>query len=62
MKAVLTTIAMAIATLMGQPASADLIPGSQTRVANWTVGAYDKNGKFSHCAMSGPLIGGRYEP
>lgn len=39
-------------------AKADVIPGSQTTVAGWRMGAYDRDGKFSHCAMSAPYKSG----
>jgi hypothetical protein len=52
MKQILIGLALGAIALLGQSAFADQIPGSQTRVANWSVGAYDSDGKFSHCAMS----------
>ncbi len=43
-----------MALLLGATAArADLIPGSLANVAGWRIGAYDdKQGRFSHCAMS----------
>ncbi|MFO1160600.1 MAG: hypothetical protein U1E60_17305 [Reyranellaceae bacterium] len=35
-----------------QAAWADLVPGSQTNIAGWDIGAYTRDGRFSHCAMS----------
>jgi hypothetical protein len=52
MKQIFIALALGVIALLGQSAFADQIPGSQTRVANWSVGAYDSEGKFSHCAMS----------
>jgi hypothetical protein len=52
MKRVLIAIASSVAVLASQSAFADQIPGSQTKVANWSIGAYDREGKFSHCAMA----------
>src|SRR5262245_50438553 len=54
----LAIFAFGIASLVGQPAFADLIPGSQSKVANWVIGAYDSNGRFSHCAMSTLYVSG----
>jgi hypothetical protein len=52
MKRALIALALSVTAFAGQSAFADQIPGSQTNVANWSVGAYAKEGKFSHCAMS----------
>lgn len=52
----LASIALLLCT---HAARADLIPGSSANVAGWRIGAYDdKQGKFSHCAMSSPYRSG----
>lgn len=51
MKRVLALAALAIFFWQGS-AKADLIPGSQTTVAGWEMGAYATDGKFTHCSMS----------
>jgi predicted nucleotidyltransferase len=58
MNRIVTAVVLGIATSVVQPAFADQIPGSQTKVANWSIAAYDKNSKFSHCAMSAPYVSG----
>ena len=35
-----------------QAAWADLIPGSKNNIAGWDIGAYTRDDRFSHCAMS----------
>ena len=57
MKRLLALALVAILVWQGS-AKADLIPGSQTTVAGWQMGAYDRDGKFSHCAMSAPYKSG----
>jgi len=57
MKRILSAV-MLFAASAGQSAFADQIPGSQTKVANWYIGAYEQNSKFSHCAMSTPYLSG----
>ena len=39
-------------------ARADTIAGSNRTVAGWYIGAYDSQGKFTHCAMSTPYKSG----
>lgn len=53
-----SVLAFGLLTL-GGIAHADVIPGSNRDVAGWFVGAYnDKQGQFSHCAMSTPYKSG----
>jgi len=45
--------------LCAYAARAEIIPGSSGNVAGWRIGAYeDKQGRFSHCAMSSPYRSG----
>lgn len=49
----LCNAAVAALLLASGTAKADTIPGSNTNVAGWFIGAYDDNKRqFSHCAMS----------
>lgn len=49
----------ALLASLSEPASADVIPGSNREVAGWSMGAYtDNGGQFSHCAMSTPYKSG----
>lgn len=57
MKRMLATALVVVASCQGT-ASADQIPGSRSVVAGWSVAAYERNGKFSHCAMSAPYKSG----
>lgn len=52
MRHVLALSLVAVSSLWQGDAKADLIPGSRTIVAGWSMGAYEHKGKFSHCAMS----------
>lgn len=51
-------LALVAALLCMGDARADLISGSQKNVAGWSMGAFDDEGKFSHCAISAPYKSG----
>ncbi len=58
MKRMFALASMAL-LLCAHAARADIIPGSSANVAGWRIGAYDdKQGHFSHCAMSSPYRSG----
>jgi hypothetical protein len=58
MRRIFAVWAFGVGSLVGSSALADQIPGSQTRVANWTIGAYEQDGRFSHCTMATPYASG----
>lgn len=48
------TLAAALAAIMSLPlpAGADMMPGSSFTSGEWQGAAYDRNGRFSHCAVN----------
>jgi len=51
-------LALLAMTACDQVPLSNEIPGSRAVVAGWDIGAYDRNGKFSHCAMATPYESG----
>lgn len=51
-------IALVAAFFSQNAAKADLIAGSRASIGGWSLGAYDRSGKFSHCAISAPYKSG----